>query len=59
MKPAHTLKRHAFPVNAMAWAPHSGVHLATAGMLYIVVVAVFVSVYVDFAPPFSLLQGRI
>ena len=27
----YTMKRHVFPVNAIAWAPHSDVHIATAG----------------------------
>jgi WD40 repeat protein len=31
MKPLHQLRRHAFPVNAVAWAPHSEIHIATAG----------------------------
>lgn len=31
MKPVQSLKRHRFPVNALAWAPHSDVHIATAG----------------------------
>ena len=27
----YQLKRHPFPVNAIAWAPHSDIHIATAG----------------------------
>merc|ERR1712216_299390 len=29
--PVFKLKRHAHPINAISWAPHSSVHLASAG----------------------------
>jgi hypothetical protein len=35
MKPVHKLKRHAFPVNAISWAPHSDIHIATAGTCHV------------------------